>query len=56
VTIGRSYADASPPRHGFEAGVWAARAEDVDRRLEQALAIADPVRARLARVMLQDLT
>ena len=48
VTIERSYADASALRHGFEAGVGAADAEDVGRRLEQALAIADRVGASLA--------
>ena len=48
MTIERSYADAGALRHGFEAGVGAAGAEDVGRRLEQALAIADRVGASLA--------
>ena len=48
MTIERSYADAGALRHSFEAGVGAAGAEDVGRRIEQALAIADRIRARLA--------
>ncbi len=48
MTIERSYADSSALRHGFEARVGAAGAEDVGRRLQQALAIADRVRASLA--------
>jgi hypothetical protein len=48
VTIERSYADASALRHGFEAGVGTAGAEDVGRRIEKTLAIADCVRASLA--------
>ena len=48
MTIERSYAHPGALRHGFEAGVGAAGAEDVGRRLEQALAIADRVGAGLA--------
>src|SRR5271166_7101668 len=48
VTIERSDADASALRHGFEAGVGTAGAEDVGRRIEKALAIADCVGASLA--------
>jgi hypothetical protein len=48
MTIERPYADAGPLRHSFEAGVGAAGAEDVGRRIEQALPIANRIRARLA--------
>jgi hypothetical protein len=49
VSIERSDPDPGALRHGFEAGVGPAGAEDVSRRLEQALAIANRVGARLAR-------
>ena len=48
VAVERADADTGPPRHGFEARLRAAGAEDRLRRFQHALAIAERVGAGLA--------
>ena len=49
VAVERADADAGPPGDGLQARVRAAGAENPGSRLEQPLAVADRIGARLAR-------
>ena len=49
MPVQRADADAGVPRHGLQAGIWAAGAEHRFCRLQHPLAIADRIGARLAR-------
>ena len=53
MAVERADADAGLARHGFEAGIRAARVEHVTRRDKQPVAIAQRIRARLAACLLR---
>jgi hypothetical protein len=48
MTIERANPNVGATRDGFQTGLWPAGGENLARRFQQALAIQDRIRARLA--------